>query len=382
MRYDRKSILGFSLIEIMVGMVIGLLGMLIVMQVFTASEGRKRNTMSGDDAQTNGAIALFSLRREIQHAGYGLSSPELLGCNLQVRAGLTINNIAPITINHPSIPAGDTNTDTLLVMYGNSNGDSEGDLITATPVINPPTSLYSVQTAPSFIVEDYVITQFASRATPCNLIVDKVNARDLVSSKITVNTGVAGTMNGTVFNLGQAPKFMAIAIRNGNLTMCKLIDINTSVIPHVDNGNDCTDASNTSNTSIWIPIANNIVSLRAQYGRDFNVSATDNNKDIEIYDQTVQSPTSATPVTVQCGWSKVLAVRLALVARGTEKQASTVTSSSPSWAGSTENPAGTGSAITPINLTSLTDWQNYYYKTLQTTIPIKNIAWQPASSGC
>jgi type IV pilus assembly protein PilW len=63
---------GFSLVELMVGLVIGLIATLVVMQTFSAFEGRKRSTTGIADAQTNGNIALYMIQRELQFAGYGI----------------------------------------------------------------------------------------------------------------------------------------------------------------------------------------------------------------------------------------------------------------------------------------------------------------------
>lgn len=69
-----KANAGFSLVEVMVGMVIALLGIIIIFQVFAVSEGIKRTTTSGGDALQNGASALFSLERLLKEAGYGIFS--------------------------------------------------------------------------------------------------------------------------------------------------------------------------------------------------------------------------------------------------------------------------------------------------------------------
>ncbi|MCX7179106.1 MAG: prepilin-type N-terminal cleavage/methylation domain-containing protein, partial [Proteobacteria bacterium] len=55
---------GFSLVEIMVGMVIGMLGIIVMMQIFALAEGQKRSTTGGGDAQNTGAIALYGLQRD------------------------------------------------------------------------------------------------------------------------------------------------------------------------------------------------------------------------------------------------------------------------------------------------------------------------------
>ncbi len=63
---------GFSLAEVMVGMVIALLGVIIIFQVFSVSEGIKRTTTSGGEALQNGASALFILERFLKETGYGI----------------------------------------------------------------------------------------------------------------------------------------------------------------------------------------------------------------------------------------------------------------------------------------------------------------------
>lgn len=65
---------GFSIVEIMVGMVIALFGVIIIFQVFSVSEGIKRTTTSGGDALQNGASALMALERSLKGAGYGIFS--------------------------------------------------------------------------------------------------------------------------------------------------------------------------------------------------------------------------------------------------------------------------------------------------------------------
>ena len=62
--------------------------------------------------------------------------------------------------------------------------------------------------------------------------------------------------NGTLFNLGRAPKILAYAIRGGNLTVCDYA------------ANNCGDANNKDDATVWVPIVSSIVSLRAEYGRD------------------------------------------------------------------------------------------------------------------
>lgn len=83
---------GFSLVEIMVGMVISLLGIIIIFQVFAVSERVKRTTTSGGDAQQNGVAALFALARNLKMAGYGLNSNDLNPWPLLITPGALVSN--------------------------------------------------------------------------------------------------------------------------------------------------------------------------------------------------------------------------------------------------------------------------------------------------
>ncbi|MBK8577812.1 MAG: PilW family protein [Candidatus Accumulibacter sp.] len=79
------------------------------------------------------------------------------------------------------------------------------------------------------------------------------------------------------------------------------------------------------------PIANNIVSLRAQYGRD-TTATTDG---IDTWDQTTpQQPTPADQEKFACLWARASAMRIAVVARNSQVDQGTVTAPAPVWAGS------------------------------------------------
>jgi len=348
---------GFTLVELMVGLVIGLIGVIVMMQVFSVSEGYKRTTTGGDDAQNNGAISLYGLQRDIRMAGQGsnsfvdnaasTSAYSLIGCNVTLRAGVTINALGPLTINHPSIPAGDANTDTLLLFYSNGDDGPEGDRIESQPDTNTYTLAGFLATGgtPSFATNDWVVAHPSPRPTPCNLSMTQVSA--LAGSNVTVNAGVAGMTGGALFDLGQSPRFIAYRVVGANLVMCDYMV------------NDCSSSA----AANWTNVASNIVSLRAQYGRDSTAGTMDGT--VDTFDQT--TPTN------MCGWVRMRAARLALVARSAQLEKDAVTAAAPAWAGSAGNA---------IDLTGDTSWQNYRYKTFETVVPLRNIAWLGVQSGC
>ena len=73
---------GFTLVEIMVGVLIGLIGTVVIFQVFAVSEGQKRTTTGASDAQQNGVFGLFQIERDVRMAGYGMNNMALLGCKI------------------------------------------------------------------------------------------------------------------------------------------------------------------------------------------------------------------------------------------------------------------------------------------------------------
>lgn len=350
--FSLRQTAGFSIVEIMVGMVMGMLGIIVVMQVFSVFEGQKRTTTGGSDAQNAGAIAMYSLERDMRQSGYGISSINLLGCS----ANLAINGnnitLAPVAINSASIPAGDANTDTLLLTYSNTNSPTEGDYISGNVQPN-----YTVLNAPSFSINDRVIAIPSTRPSPCTLTVDQIIGT--ATPTVTVAPGAVGMIGGMLYNLGTTPRVMGYAVRNGSLTLCDYFTTNCSAVNN------------------WTRIADGVVSLRAEYGHD-TVTPTPAGQSTYIANAWDQStPTSA------CGWARTPAVRAVLVMRNAQYEKTVVTTASStvgtvtSWAGTTsidlsKNPDGTSNA----------DWGHYRYKKFEAFVPLRNITNLGVQTGC
>ena len=345
----------------MVGMVIGMLGIIVMMQVFLVSDASRRTTGGAGDAQTNGTSALYALQRDIRQAGYGITSLDLVGCDILLRTGVTLTAMAPLTINHASIPAGDANTDTLLVVYANSAGTPEGDVI----VLQPATTTYAVTAPTSFAVGDFIIAEPANRPVNCSLTMEPVLTRTASPPNLTVAVGVAAIANGTLFNMGPAPRILAYAIRGGNLTVC---DYQAA---------DCADADLATDASVWTPLVNDILSMRVEYGRD-TTAAMDGI--VDVWDQiTPGSAADTSGLSLPCSISRVQAARLVLVARSGSFEKEAVTTAAPTW---------NGSAGAPINLsanpdgTAYADWQQFRYKLFQTVAPLRNVVSLGVQTGC
>ncbi|WP_338848087.1 PilW family protein [Massilia sp. W12] len=335
--YPAKHRSGFSLIEVLVGLAIGMLGMLVMLQVFNLTDSGKRATTSGDDAQTSGALAIYSLQRDIRQGGFGFTARNLLGCSLRLESGVTLPAIGATIINPGTdvIPAGDSNSDTLLVYVGNGMGIPSGDRINGHP---SPDNFRMVSPA-LFNINTRVIPGPDSTAFPCARTMTRVVATD--PGGVTTAAGDATvTVRDWLFDVGLSPRILAYAVRNSRLMQCDFMQ------------NDC--RTGLSDPAIWQAVADNVVSMRARYAKQ-----TVSRGGASQWDQVTPLPTESF-----ASWQNILGIQLALVARSAQYEKTAVTLATPSWQ---------GSATLPLNLSHLSDWQHYRYKIFETTIPIRNI---------
>jgi type IV pilus assembly protein PilW len=77
----------------------------------------------------------------------------------------------------------------------------------------------------------------------------------------------------------------------------------------------------------------------------------------------------------------VVGLRLAVVARSQQYDKDSVTTTAPTWSGSSANTSTTSTltTVTPtalaIDLSTNSDWKHYRYKTIETTVPLRDIIW-------
>lgn len=384
---------GFSLVEVMVAMVIGMIATIVVMQVFFGSEARGRTAGGNADAQSNGVMAFYQMQSHIQKAGYGLDSLGLFNClaTWTPASGAAIDKsvyLAPVSVNPQGkkgavtsllLPAGDPNTDTLLVIYGNSNGQPQGNKI-----IDSAGLSYTVQLPGSFAVNDRVILVKDTGPDNCGgaaYTIDRVTGVDATS--ITLATGGTGV---AIFNLGKGPNganaaisnsnpangptVLAYAVRNGSLTVCDFTV------------HDCSLDANKNSNAVWAPIASHIVSMRAAYWKDTSAA----------WDGTASASNQTHPADA-CSWVKVKAVSLVLVVQNPERDAAVVTRTTKNGVSAAEAnaPVWDHDGVAPLvsNTGALgpdaqadEDWKHYRYKTFQSLIPLRNVAWMGRPVGC
>jgi type IV pilus assembly protein PilW len=98
---ERATSRGFSLIEVMIALALSLIAMLVIIEIFSISEARKRVTSGAADAQQTGSINLYQVGRTARMGGSGITQGDKLwGCTLNANRGGT--QLVPPTATYPA----------------------------------------------------------------------------------------------------------------------------------------------------------------------------------------------------------------------------------------------------------------------------------------
>ena len=421
----RRRERGMSLVEILVGVLIGLIGIVVIFQVLSVSENRKRTTVQGGDAQSAGAIALYSLQREVQLGGYGFGGAhsKQIGCLVQASDKGDTTPVPPIPPRpnftfrlYPVeiVQGAGGAPDTIRVLWGNSaQVVTTRDWTAGTGASSGTVPMKEMRGGRAGLEYGDVLLltgdpgTTAGPATECVMIqvTDRPTALALevgYDSDYTLNTGetlhAAATPSprfnkdvawpasvftptaGFMFNLGKQPRRLEYRITPPNdVTPNRLMMSETlfgGIAP--------------------VEISDGMISLQAEYGIDRN-----NNKRIDVDELTETAPDN----TVLPGdpnnpcaenpaksWSCVRAVRVALLARSAHWD-QTVCSPNPQWS------SGAGGALALTNFVmanvdgtapsaadlacvetppSPNNWRRYRYSVYETVIPLRNMIWGTA----
>jgi type IV pilus assembly protein PilW len=376
MKTGARHSLGMSLVELMVGMAVGLIGITIITHLYLTNEKYKRSTTGSGTAQVNGAIALYTLERDIRMAGFGLNHSGALGCSCDKVANPNCSSVqywyngvyssppgpaggalpplefAPVVINEtPDLP------DSITLLYGN---DPErmlpGKLTESMP---QPSAEFKVDGTAGYTINDMVLV---TSGTSCMLTqVTQVQdaASHLQHNPGTSNWNPAGggsllpafPAGANLFNLGN-PIWRTYSIEPVSKSKLQYMEILTSGVI----GAGAT------------PIIDDIVDLQAQYGKD-----TDDNGAVETWNTV--TPTSGAQ------WQQVLAIRVAVLARSPNYERpsvaggaceATTTANRPKWG----DPAALQDF--PVLMVAGVLPSCYKYRVFETVIPLRNMIWRPA----
>lgn len=352
---------GFSLVELLVGMAIGLLGIMVVTTVLTVNNTIQAKTAAAGESQSMGNLALYTVERDVKQAGYGLATPTLLGCNLRgtdnVRGtALAVDGLAPVTISEG---ASADLSDQVTVVYGTSElRMSSSYLLSSYDGGSGDIELINMF---GFKAGDFFMLGKLPEKSTC--VLGRVTATNVATSKIShISTGVNGRYNksagegvafsgnnvGEIFNMG--PDFRYLTYK---VVYCPSNTYSSA------NCRDTPDDTHTQNllvqesflTGNVLVVAERVQAFKARYGHDSNGDGT-----VDTWDTT--EPTSS------ADWTTTSAIQMGLAIKDAVRATDAVSPSTLSlWHG---GPSVTLSA----------EDQHYRYKTYSVIVPLRNMIWR------
>lgn len=361
---------GLSLVELLIGLIIGLVATLAISNVFSSFEARKRVITGASDAQSSGVLALYYLQRDAQNAGYGLPlynssdpSPLLCPIDTSINQNGVVINLSPAIIED-----GGAGNDIVRIRYGTS--PSGGASVRATGLMNAPTldsRLIGCQ------VNDVVLFHQTPASPKCSMArIEKLNADRTIKNLTELST--APTANPvTDLNGSDWVRFSCLGAWNQ-------YEYRISANQELTRTGG-TITSNPFPDSTAVPIASDIVALQAQYGVATTLDATSTSTTGAAYlnrvDQWVDATGGFGSAMSLVDRNRIRAIRIAVVARDGMLQKQNVSQACDGAAVGLGKVCIWASDATPasVDLTGIANWQRYRYRVYETVIPLRNVMW-------
>lgn len=354
---------GFTLVELMVGITLALITTVIVAQVMWAAEGSRRTTTQGSDAQVNGALALYTMQRDLQMAGYGVvNNPDLLGC--EVRGQYDANPTRSFTLAPVIITSGGAAnaSDSVTVLR---SGSTRAALPVVTTGNHSSTShSFEVQSTVGIANGDMLIAMPAAPSATnwCTLFQVRTDSTNALTGTTIPHISASASWNPSTSIM---PSSYAAGTTLSNVS--RLVSRRYEV--SADSDLQSVDLITATDVPATATVASQIVLMKAYYGKDTNEDGV-----VDSYDQT--TPTD------NAGWRQVRTVRMAVVARSAQREKDEVTTSDPLWdVGQTVTVTGTDDCgesqclTLQVSAANDTEWRHYRYKVFDTVIPLRNMLW-------
>ena len=370
---------GMTLVEVLVGLAIGMIGMLVIFQTVSVWDARTRATTAGTDSQMTGAIAMYSIERDLRLAGqgFGTAPNNVMGCQI---VGFDQNASAPIGFPMAPVVIVDNDAtgepDQIATLYGVSTyftSDTTYSRVTAQTVL--------VYDRTGFKSGDLAVLASGGTAAPgsadCQLveITDDSTAADPktmafvqgsyphfynnganLPSRYNTTAGIGASFtSGTTYSLGPLPRRNVWSIASGVL------------------GN-----RDEVQGTAFFPVAEGVVDMKAEYGFD-----TDANPAVVniAWTKTLPAPID---------WTTVRAIRVSMLVRSrnferpaTNASEQNFSAPNPVWhanGGASQvafvmkNVDGTPDAFTAGD-PSPNNWRNYRYTVYEKVFPLRNVIW-------
>ncbi|MBA5637539.1 PilW family protein [Duganella sp. LX20W] len=384
---------GFSLVELMVSVVVGMLALLFATRLITNAEVNRNASLGGSDAMQNGMLALFSMQNDAAQAGWGLNDPLVAGCdtvftdaNGYTLAPAPRNGVDITPMSAVIIEDGGANPDRISFYTGSSpaavgsvkntqqyTGGSSIRTTSRPPYNFNPGDVLLVAPEPAG-ADRCALAQVASILPAPND--DTIDFSPGGAYRFNTAAGLGATFQPSqarIYNLGPGSRlaFHSWSVNNGILLL------------------RATDLAGASQQPV--SVIDNVVSIKAQYGFDTRVLPSYDpapDKDgIQVgqWSSTMINADGDADTGGAGDFQRIAAVRLAVVARSksaekpdshgrcsaTTAQPQVFTSAAP--AGVTAVPVTVNVAVAgdPI------DWKCYRYRVFETIVSLRNAEWRP-----
>ena len=421
---------GFSLIELMVGMTIGFIALIVIVQTMSVFDAHKTTTTAAADAQENGLLALSAIERDIRRSGAGFNHPVAMRCQafysyLQTRSGQGMPTPVGAAAPFPVVVEDGAVNDRITVRVASYLEGVVPTLLAEPMVITPAPALqFTVKRGFEFRGDPrpnsddppadliLVVDQAPVRDVPtgndvirCTLMQVSTVAVDAEGRAVlTVQNGPAakepefnaphafmGANNWPGFGTHANPTYVegSRLFRLGATTIGGVMQTTYEI--NGDAGLQALVSGGRAAVATEV-LASDIVALQAQYG----ISLTPQSREIRqwvnpsgpTWGSAALNPQGVDniPGAVIDNRMRIKAVRIAVVARSGKREGEVVTTSCA------ENNAPAGSNFGPCSWTDDsvanpapaidlrgapgdTEWQHYRYRVYQTVIPMRNLLW-------
>jgi len=341
---------GLGLIDLMVGLAIGMVATVVILNTMVMFDARRRSTIGSADAQINISFAGGWLARELRIAGHGLSPSSALGCVTHRAAAGTADasfTLVPAMIRQGSAGA----PDTLTIFAAGEQALPPARLIAPYTMGGNQFTLDSTLG----VANGHQLLLYAAGQADCALL----SVASVSIGAFTVQpTVVTGVLSGTTFptdssvvNLGQL-RYRRYAI--GDKQRLQLDSFNPALGTWI--------------TSIQ---ADGVVNLQLQYGFDTR-AGKQTSPQVTFWSDVLIDADADGQVGDSGDWQRLLAIRFAVVVRSVQRREEACDAPVPMWL------AGDASGVlvtTDISLTHIDDWRCWRYRVFQTEVPLRNQLW-------
>ena len=375
---------GFSIVELMVAVTVGMLAIMFATRLIVSSEQNKSVSLGSSDQMQNGMLALFSISEDAAQAGWGMNDDLIAGCNTVFsdtagyalaaadRGGVAITPLAAVVIRN------NANGSDELSLNSGSSPSGVGSVKVSDAYGGADTLSISTAAPFGFLNGDAVIVVPEPRGGNCALA--QLTA-DPLGTTLTFSAVPEARYNRN--GLGAA--FAANLARVYNLGPARNLALHTW---SVQNGVLMLRASNLAGAmAARSTVVEGIVALKAQYG--FAAGAFDPATGLQVaqWSNTMVNADGDAVTGSPGDYQRVAAIRVAVVARSkipekpstTDGQCSATPDKPVVFAAA--SPASVAAVPVTVEVAQAGDsisWKCYRYRVFETIIPIRNAGWRPS----